>query len=264
MSYVLNMVGGGGGFSAYDAILRVVAPSGSTVIVTKGSVNKTLPAFAMSGTQATNSYYYVVKPSAFDSSPWTVSATSGGETSTSTVVINSAGEYIMQLSFFDGILYSAGDEAVDQTGGFETFFPAFVISGAQPSGCTKGSTTMSIAFTSGADNWYNGAFGTVNKVNLAGFTTLHVTTTSASHSGTTSNFAAFGVQGSDSAVTAKHTQVDSPKGNLAPTASEPCSMLSVGDNELDVSALSEGFVWFGGASRGSGSCNIVVTKIWLS
>ena len=264
MSYVINMVGGSGGFSPYDAILRVVAPAGSTVTVSKGGVNKTLPAFAMSGSAATSCYYYVIKPSAFNSTPWTVTATNGGDTDSNTIVINAAGEYIMQLSYWDGALYYAGDEATDYTGGFETFCPAWAAS-PNPTGCTKGSTTLSVAFTTPSDGWYNGGWGTVNKVDFTGFTTLHVLATSASNSGNTSHFAAFGVQGSDSSVTEKHTQTNYPgTGTLAPTAAEPCTNLVVGDNTLDISALSEGFVWFGASARGSGSCNVVVTKIWLS
>lgn len=265
MSKVINStLSGGGGFSVTDAVLRVIAPTGSTVTLTRSSTTKTVQGISLISGSNQSCYYFSISSSEYSATAWTVTATSGNDSASATVVINAAGEYGVILTYWDGVLYDAGDEYTSITGGFEAFCPAWTGS-PNPQGCTKGSTTLSVAFTTPSDGWYNGGWGTVNKVDFNGFTALHVLTTSASNSGNTSHFAAFGVQGSDSSVTEKHTQTDYPgTGTLAPTAAEPCTDLVVGDNTLDISALSEGFVWFGASARGSGSCNVVVTKIWLT
>ena len=265
MSLVLNLTGGGSGsILATDAILRVLAPYGSSVSVTIGGSTKALTPIAISGDQSESCYYYIVNPASFGSA--TVTATLGTESDSETVAVNAAGEYTIQLSYWDGTLYYDGDEYTTYTGGFEQFAPAYLP--GNPTGCSKGADTLVVNLTSGSEAWWNGAWGTVNKVDLSAFSTLHVTTTAASHptkgsGGNISNFVAFGVQGTDSSITAKHTQVSSI-GDLSPTSAEPCASLSVGDNTLDISALSEGFVWIGASSRGTGTCNLVVTKIWLT
>lgn len=255
MSVSINLTGGGGSFKTTDALVRVLAPSGSSVSVTAGGSTKTLQPLAVDGDSTNSCYYDIVKSGNFTSTARSYAASSGGDSASGSVVVNSAKEYTVALSYWDGTLYDAGDEYTTKTGGFEAFAPYYEYI-YSPSGCTKNAANLTVAFTCPADNVFNGAWGTANSVNFSGYTTLHVRATSASASGGDSRFCRFGVQ-----QTAKHTQSSS-------SATEPFATLGVGDNALDISALSGGFVWFGGMVSTdvgqTGTANIVVTKIWLT
>ena len=96
MSLTLNMVGGGGGgLTATDALLRVQAPAGSTVTITKGSTTKTDQGHENANDNTVYDYYFIIHASQFDSiNPWSVSATAEyGVTNTGTIVIDMPDEY---------------------------------------------------------------------------------------------------------------------------------------------------------------------------
>lgn len=99
MSLTLNMVGGGsGGLKATDALLRVQAPAGSTVTITKGTATKTDLGHENADDNSIYDYYFIIHASQFDSvNPWTVTATLNDETSNSTIVIDAADEYDVVL-----------------------------------------------------------------------------------------------------------------------------------------------------------------------
>lgn len=102
---IFNMVGGGGGsLKATDALLRVEAPAGSTVTITKGSVTKTDLGHENADDNAIYDYYFIIHSSQFDANAWTVTATLGGDSATATIVINAADEYDVVLSY-----YAVGD-----------------------------------------------------------------------------------------------------------------------------------------------------------
>ena len=92
--------GGGGGPTAADAILTVTAPAGSTVTATKGGTSLT-PTMWTSAADATQECALFVIPAAqFDAStPWTVTATRGTDTTSATVTIDSAKQYDVELSY---------------------------------------------------------------------------------------------------------------------------------------------------------------------
>ena len=257
MSLVINMTGGAGGFSAGDAILRVLAPAGSTVTVSKSSTSKTLVAFAMSGAQDTNCYYYIVKPSMFDSSPWTVTAVDGSDTDSDTIVINASGEYTVSFAYWDGEIYDAGNEYDAVTGGFESFAPAFV-SGYSASYCVKNADNLQVVFTTPAQSWNNGAFCTANVIDITGYTTLHLTATKADNTSTAGNshFKTFGIRASK-VISQNIDYYDS-------TTAEPNATIQVGENTLSIVGADNGYIWFGGSVRDAGSNDIIVTKIWLT
>lgn len=95
-----NAVGSGGGLKSTDAILRVIAPAGSTVTISKGAVSKSDLGHENSDDSSVYDYYFIIHASQFDSvNPWTVTATLGADTATDTVIINSADEYDVKLSF---------------------------------------------------------------------------------------------------------------------------------------------------------------------
>lgn len=101
MSLVLNMVGGGGGgLTATDAMLRVQATANAVVTITKGSVTKTDLGHENADSPNAFDYYFIIPQSLFDSvNPWTVTATLGTKTQSGTIIIDSASEYNMNLSF---------------------------------------------------------------------------------------------------------------------------------------------------------------------
>lgn len=111
---IFNMVGGGsGGLKATDAILRVIAPAQSTVTITKSGVSKSDAGHENAIDPTLYDYYFIIHASQFDSvNPWTVTATLGSESSSDTIVIGSADEYDVELSYalylvHDGIVNSA-------------------------------------------------------------------------------------------------------------------------------------------------------------
>lgn len=94
MSLVLNMIGGGGSFTATDAILRVQAPAGGVVTISKGATTKTDYGHENMTDPTVYDYYFIIHQSQFDSlTPWTVSATANRVTNTQTIIINASDEY---------------------------------------------------------------------------------------------------------------------------------------------------------------------------
>ena len=249
MSLVINSVlSGGNAISATGALLRVVAPTGSTVTVTKSGTTKTASGISLTSSSGESCYYFSFKATEFSSSAWTVTATYGAESDSETVVINAAGEYGVTLYYWDGELYDAGDEYSSVTGGFESFAPVFATD--NPQGCAKNAANLRVNFTTSSEQWKNGAWGTTNLLDLSSFSTLHITATTASSSGSNpSNFMLFGV------ASAKDTTASS---------ATPHGTIAAGTTTLDITSVRSGYVWFGGSSRGAGSTDIVVTKIWLT
>lgn len=91
--------GGGGGLPDNAAILRVMAPTGSTVTLTRGAVTKSSTGHTNADDSSQNDYYFIIPQTAFSSSPWTVTATYAGKTDTQTVVIEAADEYDVLMSY---------------------------------------------------------------------------------------------------------------------------------------------------------------------
>lgn len=96
MSLTLNMVGGGGGggLSATDALLRVQAPAGATVTITKGTTTKTDQGHENADDNTLYDYYFIIHASQFDSiNPWSVVSTVDGIINTKNIVVNAPNEY---------------------------------------------------------------------------------------------------------------------------------------------------------------------------
>lgn len=104
--------GGGGGLQSTDAILRVIAPAGSTVTISKGGVSKSDAGHENASDPTFYDYYFIIHASQFDGvNPWTVTAVNGADTFTDTIIINSADEYDLELGH---LLYFIKNGAVDQ------------------------------------------------------------------------------------------------------------------------------------------------------
>lgn len=100
MSLVLNMIGGGGSFTATDAILRVQAPANSVVTISKGATTKTDLGHENLNRPTTYNYYFIIHQSQFDSmNAWTVTATRGTDTNSTTVIINVSDEYDVSIGY---------------------------------------------------------------------------------------------------------------------------------------------------------------------
>lgn len=102
MSLTLNMVGGGsgGGISGNTAVLEVVAPVGSSVSITNGTTTKTQTAadgHPISDRQTVEAYIFPVGSDEFGT--WTITATRGTETNTTTVTISAIMDYVVYIGY---------------------------------------------------------------------------------------------------------------------------------------------------------------------
>lgn len=100
---IINMVGGGGGFSSSNAILGVTALADSVVTINNGTTTKTVTAdksHLLSTTNTLAIYYFGIPSSMFSSSvAWNISAVNHGTTTTATVIINSNAFYDIVLNY---------------------------------------------------------------------------------------------------------------------------------------------------------------------
>ena len=162
MSLTLNMVGGGGGgLSATDALLRVQAPAGSTVTITKGTTTKTDLGHENALDTTVYDYYFIIHQSQFDSvNPWTVTATLGTQTASDTVVIDAADEYDVTLVYRLWI-YQSGVGQVQTLG--------YARSG---SNVTWNDNNERIQITASGSSGNTLAFGTENTVDVTNYNKL--------------------------------------------------------------------------------------------
>lgn len=99
MSLVLNMVGGGSGLSATDALLCVQSTAGSIVTITKDTVTKTAQGHENALDPSIYDYYFVITASEFDSvNPWTATSTLGVGISSDTIIVDAPNAYSLTLT----------------------------------------------------------------------------------------------------------------------------------------------------------------------
>ena len=99
MSYVLNMVGGGGSLKNTDAILIVTVLHGATVTAAKSGKTLTPTLWTNADNNSLDCALFSIKSSLFDSqNAWTVTSVLGAQTITGTVVIDAAEQYEMFLA----------------------------------------------------------------------------------------------------------------------------------------------------------------------
>lgn len=97
MAWGFSNTGGGVGLKSSDALLRVIAPAGSVVTITKGGISKTDNGHENASDNTLYDYYFIIHQSQFDANSWTVTATKNGESITKTVIINASDEYDITL-----------------------------------------------------------------------------------------------------------------------------------------------------------------------
>lgn len=109
---IFNMVGGGGGsLKNTDAVLIVSVPTGSTVTATKGGVTLTPTIWVQNADNTLDTAIFSVKASTFDSNSWTVTATLGALSASTTVIIDSAKEYELKLAYERILFYNGTTDA---------------------------------------------------------------------------------------------------------------------------------------------------------
>lgn len=238
MSMTFNMVGGGGsGIPGNRAVLVARIPSGSTVTATKGGITLT-PMMWVSETYPDQDIaLFVFAPAQFDSvNPWTITATDGTNTASTTVLITSNKEYETELSFAT-YLYKDGDQCSSATGGWGG-------NGIY----TLGAAYIDVPLASGGDN---ANVRTNTKIDLTDYQTLYFEWDGSINTGTGGTNLTMWVasnQISNSGVTAPSgaTIQNQVGGNTQGT-------FTLGTRQLDVSNLSgEYYIGFH-AGRGGGT-----------
>lgn len=164
MIFVVGSSGGGGGPTAADAILTVTAPAGATVTATKGGTTLTPTLWTAAADATQECALFVISAAQFDATtPWTVTATSGTDTATDTVTIDSNKQYDVWLSF-GYYLYRNGDEFTTRTGGWEW---ANSNSGTYVNNTTAGQMEVKITGSS-----YQTFLHTINTVSVSEWSTV--------------------------------------------------------------------------------------------
>ena len=163
--------GGGSGLQDTDAVLRVQAPAGSVVTITKGGATKTDAGHVNISDSSVYDYYFIIHQSQFDSvNPWTVTATLNGQTASGTIIINLADEYDILLAY-ELHLYTVGDQSGWTALGWKYDTSASGLSARAPT-ITYGSAHMEVAITSGGS--YSGVAYHA-KVDLTSFSVVRLT-----------------------------------------------------------------------------------------
>lgn len=163
--------GGGGSLKDTDALLRVMAPAGSVVTLTKGGLTKVDHGHENANDHTVYDYYFIIHQSQFDSvNAWTVTATLNGSTASGTIIIDSADEYDILLAY-ELHLYTAGDQSGWTALAWKYNTSASGLSGRAPT-ITYNEANMGVAITSG------GSFSGVayhDKVDLTAFSSVRLT-----------------------------------------------------------------------------------------
>lgn len=231
---ILNMSGGGGGgLSATDALLRVQAPAGSTVTISKGGVTKTDAGHENADDHTVYDYYFIIHASQFDSvNPWTVTATLGAESASDTVTIDSADEYDVELFYHYYLFRSGAGDSSQWT--------------AYPQGNTKvtvGTDSIKIEQQgSGGSQYLSMQYKTL--LDLSGYTTLTVDY----------NFTSFPIAGSNTTrAFGIANSLRSSQGDYSWKGYTTFPQADYGTRKtltLDVTSLSDGYFAFEGSMRG--------------
>lgn len=165
MSMTFNMVGGGGsGIPGNRAVLVARIPSGSTVTATKGGVTLT-PMMWVSETYPDQDIaLFVFTPAQFDSvNPWTITATDGTSTASTTIFITDNKEYEVELTY----------EIVFVENGVLTSLPWTIATNPDYPSAAVVQETGQVMFTTGSE-YAATVFGSTDAYDLTDYTTLRL------------------------------------------------------------------------------------------
>lgn len=244
---IFNMVCGGAGGGEIilptDAILRVIAPAGSTVTITKGLDTRTDTGHADADDPSLYDYYFIIHQSDFDGvNPWTVTATHGTDSSSTTIIIDTAQEYDIELEY-GFYLYREGNEYTSVTGGY-SYLRILSTSYAQVDP-TKEPSYIRLA-PSGSGKQSSAV--TNNSIDLTDYSTLYINITEFDR--TASGYRDFIVKSARSSGT---------------TFAGDTQITGTGVYSIDVSNLSGSYYIgvFCNSNSSSVHCYISFDKIWL-
>lgn len=247
MSIVLNMVGGGGSLRDTDAVLLVTVPTGSTVTATKGAVTLTPTIWTTNADNTLDCALFSIPSNTFDSNAWTVTASLGTDTTSNTIVIDSAEEYEMTLSYALWLYKDGVNNGLVQ-GRFQTYTQGTV---------SFDSLSVKLAFAQISSGSYCSVVITSSPIDLTEFSTLHILVDVVRRP-TTNGYNSLGLS------TTSPTYTD----YYARTVLNNSDLLT-GENEytLDVSSYSNSFyvLW---DCKASGSTNnsleAYIKRMWLT
>lgn len=115
---IINMVGGGAGFSSNSALLHIVAYVGSTVSIFKNNIliksispEKSHP----NNNDNYSNYYYSISSANYGD--YTITATLGEQTASQTITINSNEQYTINLFFVLYLIKNGSATSITEVGG---------------------------------------------------------------------------------------------------------------------------------------------------
>lgn len=262
MSLTINTSGGGGGsIQSTDALVRIVTDYGSSVSVTAGGTTKNLKPLQIIGDSGKSCYYDLVKPGNFSSTARSYTASLGSDTVSGSLVVDAAGEYTSDLSYWNGQLYLNGNQYASHTGGwaakkvkFADYLPgtSYTVGAAYPTLEFESDTMVASISASGGAN-YSGSVLTANAVDLTDFDTI---TFELNNSGV----------GHTRTVICYVTNVDTQEGGIYSPAVNDTEYYT-GDKTvtLDISGLTGNYyVGFNIRAEGSGTSIVTVRSIIMS
>lgn len=204
-AFICRRGGGGASGGIKSAIIGVKYPTGATVTVSNST--KTYTADETDGNTAF----------AVEAGTWTVKAVKGEDSKSVSVTVKDGDWASVELNFWDGTLYDAGDEYTNVTGGWE------ILKGTP----TKGESSITVT---GGANYTTYGVATSNKIDLTGFTQLRINMTAVS-GGSGSFLAVVDAESFETIVG------DNGYGGQAITAVASLETTSTGENTLDISSL---------------------------
>ena len=170
--------GGGSGLSTLQAVIHVTAEAGSTISFAKGGVTAKVLGPEKAHISAADSsraeWYYAVSASNYGA--WTVTATRGTDSASTTVTVSANQQYDLELGYTLW-LYRRGDKMVSVTGGWEASTNAPRDGGRNTPRVTDNSDSMLVSYVN------TGMLETVNKVDLSNVSTICLTANFAKNTG---------------------------------------------------------------------------------
>ena len=176
---------GGGKIKNTDALLAVYVLTGSTVFITKNGTSITPTIWTENASNTIDCALFVIPSSTFDNNSWSISASVSGRSASSTIVIDSAKEYevnlVQELSRLHLLKGNPIDVCTGVTGGW---YGSAIVCGTASYPQTRNGMTPTIN-TSGTyfvvscgqtwqgNNFYDGCIRTTNLTSdLSGYSTI--------------------------------------------------------------------------------------------
>lgn len=246
MSIVLNMVGGGGSLRDTDAVLLVTVPTGSSVTATKGAVTLTPTIWKRNADNTLDCALFSIPSNTFDSNAWTVTASLGTETASDTIVINSAKEYEMTLSYSLWLYKDGVNNGLVQG----------TYSGYTQRTVTFGADSIRLAYIQSQSSNVTCAVIASNYINLTPYSTLHILINVTSRP-TSAAYNALGL-----------TDTSPTYSNFIDRTVLNNADLLTGEHEytLDVSSYTNSFYpfWHCNATNANGNLEAYIKRMWLT